>query len=529
MQKTDSPAYEVEFKGVSKIFGDFYANKGISFGVEKGTLHALIGENGAGKSTLMKTLFGLYNPDEGEIYLKGKRSSIRSPIQAMAHGIGMVHQHFMLAGPLTALDNVILGFEPGPRLFKIDRARAKKDLNQIAIDNGLKFEKWDAPVNSLSVGEQQKLEILKLLYRNSDFLILDEPTAVLTPQEVDELFENLFHLKKAGKTILLISHKLREVMQFCDNVTVIRRGEFIASRAVKDTNADELAELMVGRHVELKDLGHRAMFANADRPNFIDVKNLNLNGVSESVKNISLNVMPGEILGIAGVQGNGQSELFNYLISPAAYQGKHRGQYKIKGKDVSEAPSTYLHSMKVGIVQEDRQREGLLLDESLIENLFLGQQEDYRYRSGFLNQLVVRRDRLFQAMKKHIESFDIRPPHPSVWPSKMSGGNQQKVLLARALDHQPDVLLISQPTRGIDVGAIERIRKKILDERNQGKAVLLVSTELDELITLSDRIVVFYHGEIHGEFSRREFDEYAIGKVMGCGRADSTAQLGGSQ
>jgi len=514
--KTDPQSIpEIEFQKVSKRYGDCISNQDISFSVKRGSIHALVGENGAGKSTLMKSLFGLIKPDSGEILVRGRSTRYRSSMDAMKDGIGMVHQHFMLADAESALDNIILGSEPGFRWFRIDRKLARSRLQELSDRNAFGFSKWDSPVRSLSVGEQQKLEILKLLYRNSQCLILDEPTAVLTPQEIDDFFKNLVQLKAQGKTILLISHKLREVMQFADRITVIRRGHCIADREAKDTNESELAELMVGRKIHLDDLGHRKVFANADRPAQVEVRGLTLLGGVEKVSNVSFSVAPGEIVGVAGIHGNGQSELFRYLIAPSVFSGEVRGNYLVDKKIVTRSVPEHLHACGIGVVQEDRQVEGLLMHESLSENLFLGQQKDPRYLKGFL----VSRQKLATRMDDLNKRFDIRPHSHAVWASRLSGGNQQKLLLARALDHSPKILLIAQPTRGVDIGAIENIRKRILEERNNGCAILLVSTELDELTSLSDRILVFFNGEISATFQRKEFDEYAIGKAMGGGHA----------
>ncbi len=503
----------LEFRGVSKRFGSFYANRDLSFEVRAGSIHGLIGENGAGKSTAMKVLFGIHPADEGEILVGGKPVRIKSPVHAMKHGIGMVHQHFMLAGPETVLDNIILGHEPG--FFGINREKARVTLRKISSDYGLSFDRWDSPVSELSVGEQQRVEILKLLYQRSEVLILDEPTAVLTPQEVKELFQNLRRLKDEGKTILLISHKLKEVLEFTDSVTVMRRGEGVGTKITSETNEDELAQMMVGRPVSFTYQGERKIFATAGgatRP-VLAVKGLSVESSSEPVRDVSFEIRPGEILGIAGVQGNGQTTLLRYLTHPARFEGSSEGLILLKGKDASRFDPLSLRDAGVGLVPEDRLSEGLLLHQDLTENFLLGQHRDPRYGTrGFLNRGVVR-----TRVEEKIKEFDIRPPFTTVWTGRMSGGNQQKLVIARALDSNPDVLLIAHPTRGVDVGAIEKIHEAIMQERNRGKAVLLFSSELDELIDLSDRILVFYNGSVRATYARSEFDAWSMGRVMGGG------------
>ncbi len=502
----------LEFHGVSKRFGNFFANRDLSFTVQAGTIHGLIGENGAGKSTAMKALFGIYPVDSGEILLKGKPVRIKSPIQAMKLGIGMVHQHFMLAGTETVLDNIILGHEPG--FFRINREKAKSELQKISETYGLKFDKWNDPVSELSVGEQQRVEILKLLYQRSEILILDEPTAVLTPQEVKELFQNLKRLKEEGKTILLISHKLKEVLEFTDSITVMRRGESVGTCVTAETNEDQLAQMMVGRPVSFTYQGERKIFAQSESARAkLRVQDLSIESQTEPVHQVSFDLKPGEILGIAGVQGNGQTELLRYLTHPARYSRKARGGYLLDGRDVSDLGPLELREKGIGLVPEDRLSEGLLLHQDLTENFLLGQHRDPRY----VNQGMIQRAKVRSVVESKIKEFDIRPPYTTVWTARMSGGNQQKLVIARALDSNPDVLFVAHPTRGVDVGAIEKIHDAIMQERNRGKAILLFSSELDELIDLSDRILVFYNGRARAEFGRREFDPWAMGRVMGGG------------
>lgn len=502
----------VQFKQVSKAYGDCVSNHDLSFEVKKASLHGLIGENGAGKSTAMKALYGMIAIDSGEIWIHGKKVILKNPIQAMKCGVGMVHQHFMLAPTETVLDNLILGREPG--FLWISRERAQAELEAISNQYGLNFNRWNDLVSGLSVGEQQRVEILKLLYQKSDILILDEPTAVLTPQEVVGLFKNLKRLNEEGKTIILISHKLKEVLQFTDSVTVMRRGTAISTLSTKDASEDSLAQLMVGREVSFKHEGERKMFANAgSQASRLRVTNLSVTGGSENVSKVSFALKPGEILGVAGVQGNGQSELLRVLSNPVKYLGRLHGEIEINGRDVTGHSPTELRNSGVGLVPEDRLSEGLLLNQDMGGNFLLGQQEDPRYQKlGFINFKKMR-----AVTEAKIKEYDIRPTDTRTALRRMSGGNQQKLVIARALDSDPSILFFAHPTRGVDVGAIEKIHDSIMKQRNQGKAVLLFSSELDELMDLSDRLIVFYNGEIKAEFSRSEFDAWAIGKVMGGG------------
>lgn len=502
----------IEFRKVTKRFGGFTANRDLSFSVKKGSIHGLIGENGAGKSTAMKVLFGIHPADSGEILIEDRPVRISNPVHAMKTGIGMVHQHFMLAGPETVLDNIILGHEPG-RVF-IGRSQAEAELRSIARTYGLDFERWDRPVSELSVGEQQRVEILKLLYQRSKVLILDEPTAVLTPQEVKDLFGNLVRLKKEGKTIILISHKLKEVLGYCDEITVIRRGETVGTRKAAETDEAELARMMVGRDVSFTYQGERKVFAVAEgmRP-LVRVDKLSIESTTEPLREVSFELRPGEILGIAGVQGNGQSTLLRALSHPAHHRARWSGSYQFNGKDHSESDPIRLRNAGLGLVPEDRLSEGLLLNQDMTENFLLGQHEDPRYsKNGFLLRAKAR-----AVTESKIKEFDIRPPYTTVWAGRMSGGNQQKLVIARALDPGPSVLYIAHPTRGVDVGAIEKIHDAMVQERNRGRAILLFSSELDELIDLCDRMLVFYNGGVRAEFARSEFDPWTIGRVMGGG------------
>jgi ABC-type uncharacterized transport system ATPase subunit len=522
----------IEFRGVSKQFGSFFANRNLNFRIAPGSIHGLVGENGAGKSTAMKLLFGLYPATDGQIFIQGKETKIKSPIHAMKLGIGMVHQHFMLATSETVLDNIVLGHEVGYAFQQIlNRKEARRQLTEISNRYGLKFSKWDAFVSDLSVGEQQQVEIIKLLFQKSDVLILDEPTAVLTPQEVIELFQNLKRLKDEGKTIVLISHKLKEVLAYTDEITVLRRGETVGTVQTSAVTEDQLAEMMVGRKVSFHYSGERRIAAGMNRPQkpVLEIKNLTLRSPSTALKNsnknllsqISFQLRPGEILGIGGVQGNGQTELLKYLAHPENFASVSEGEYRIQGLHADGLDPQGLRRKGVGLVPEDRHAEGLLLNQDMTENFLLGQQQDPRYvdfgltagvLSGTINRTQVRKQ-----LDQKIKDFDIRPTTSQTLTGSMSGGNQQKLLLARSLDADPSILLIAHPTRGVDVGAIELIHDVIMKERNRGRSIVLFSSELDELFDLSDRLLVFYDGKIAAEFARSQFDPWVVGRVMGGG------------
>lgn len=517
----------IEFKKVSKRFGNFYANRELSFKVQSGTIHGLIGENGAGKSTAMKILFGLQTATEGEIFYLGKKIQFSSSVQAMKAGIGMVHQHFMLAGPETVLDNIMLGHEVLSFGFWLNRTQVKKELHQISEHYGLGFKKWDAKITELSVGEQQKVEIIKLLYQKSNVLILDEPTAVLTPQEIQTLFVNLRKLKEEGKTIIIISHKLKEILELTDEVTVMRKGEGVGTLPTQQATEDILAEMMVGRKVSFTYEGIRKMLANTEslRP-LLKVRDLSVPS-SEPLSHVSFEVKPGEIVGVGGVQGNGQSTLLKFLTNPYSFEVhskiKVSGRYEIHGQHANYDRPEELRKRGVGWVPEDRHLEGLLLQENLVENFLLGQQHDPRYTWNqfgidWLNRKAVR-----ATLENKIHELDIRPVDTRTLTEKMSGGNQQKLLLARALDPKPTLLFIAHPTRGVDVGAIEKIHDLMMYERNQGRGILLFSSELDELIDLADRTLIFYEGKIQGEFHRRNYDAWEMGRVMGGGLVSNKA------
>ncbi len=497
----------IELVGISKSFGPVQANKDIHLAVRRGTIHGIVGENGAGKSTLMSILYGFYQADSGEIRIDGRPLTIPDSQAAIAAGIGMVHQHFMLVEPFTVLENVILGAEDGP-LLRPSLAKARAELTRLAQEYELQVDP-DAVVGELSVGFQQRVEILKALYRECDILILDEPTGVLTPAEADHLFRILEHLKAEGKTILLITHKLREIMAVTDEVSVMRRGEMVRTLATASTSPAELAELMVGRRVLLRVEKTPA----TPGPVVLEVEDLNLTddkGV-DRLKSVSFSVRAGEIVGIAGVAGNGQSELLEVLagIRPAT-----SGTVRLDGKSLDLSRSTNADDRRdagIAHVPEDRHRRGLVMAFAAWENACLGYQREGRFEGP-----VFTLDRT--AMRDHaregIARFDIRPPSCDLKTANFSGGNQQKIVIAREMERDPEVLLVGQPTRGVDIGAIEFIHQQIVALRDRGKAILLVSVELDEIQALSDRIVVMFDGRISGERMAGETDERELGLLM---------------
>jgi simple sugar transport system ATP-binding protein len=471
-----------------------------------GTIHGIIGENGAGKSTLMSILYGFYKADAGEIFISGQKTAIPDSQAAIAAGIGMVFQHFKLVENFTVLENVVLGAEDSG-LLRPSLARARRELKALADEYELNVDP-DAIIEDIGVGMQQRVEILKALYRRADILILDEPTGVLTPAEADHLFRILENLKREGKTIILITHKLREIIDATDTVSVMRRGEMTATVKTSETSPQKLAELMVGRKVSLQVEKSPAQVRDV----ILDVQNLNVTdekGVHR-VKDVSFNVRAGEILGIAGVSGNGQSELLEVL---GGYE-KGSGTITVNGQpiDLTGAKSDGRSRRERGIahVPEDRQREGLIMDYHAWENVAFGYHHDPKYQNGmFMNNAAIKADTV-----EKMERFDVRPPDPRLAAKSFSGGNQQKIVLAREIERNPDLLLIGQPTRGVDIGAIEFIHQQIVALRDQGKAILLVSVELEEILALSDRIAVMFDGRMMGERRPQDTDEKELGMMM---------------
>lgn len=483
----------VEFRGISKYFGDVKANSNISFSITAGSIHGIVGENGAGKSTAMKILFGLYRPDEGEIFVNGQPVQFHSSIDAMTAKIGMVHQHFMLAEPFTALDNILLQ-QKGSAFSVLPRDEQRTRLAEIAQRYGFDIN-LDAKVEDLSVGAQQRIEILKILSQDSQILILDEPTAVLTPQEVQDLFKNLQRLKEEGKTILIITHKLKEVMALTDEVTVFRAGQVVAHKKTSETSTGDLAAVMVGRC--LLTPPERTTVVNSDKT-VLQAANLNAGLGSHKIQDISFTVHGSEIVGIAGVEGNGQDVLIRALLDPHSLNKKSfSGELKVHGK--------------MGSFPEDRLRFGVLPSRPIWENFLLGQQKIARFARG----IFLKTKDILLATQEAMESYDVRPRNAFLAFEKLSGGNQQKLVVARALLQKPDFVIAAQPTRGVDIGAIEFIHNELRRCRDEGSGVLLISSELDELMTLSDRILVLYKGRLVAEFARQQFDEIALGAAMG--------------
>ncbi len=496
-----SPA--IELIGIDKRFGQVHANKDVNIAVAQGSIHGIIGENGAGKSTLMSILFGFYSADKGEIRVKGKPVKIKSSSDAIALGIGMVHQHFMLVDTFTVLENVILGVEGGA-LIGPALAKARAELQRLAHDYELDVDP-DAIVGELPVGLQQRVEILKALFKGADVLILDEPTGVLTPDEADHLFRILAQLRAEGKTVILITHKLREIMAITDRVTVMRRGAVVANFETAKTNVAELADAMVGRHVLLRVEKKPATPGET----VLEVKNVtwkDRKGITR-VDNVSFSVRKGEIVGIAGVSGNGQSELLDVIsgiVRPAS------GEVIFEGKEIGHlADPAHVRDEGLAHVPEDRQHRGLIKNFDASESMILGWHRQEELGHGFR----LDRAKVIARAKSEMEGFDVRPPDPLLKSSKFSGGNQQKIILAREMLSNPDLLIVGQPTRGVDIGAIEFIHRRLIALRDEGKAILLVSVELDEIRSLSDRILVMFAGRIMGERGP-EADERDIGLLM---------------
>ncbi len=496
----------IEMKGISKSFPGIKANDDISLSVKQSEIHVLLGENGAGKSTLMNILYGLYQPDEGQIFVKGKAIHITNPNVAISHGIGMVHQHFMLVQPFTVAENIVLGSEP-KKGTSLDLEKAIKDVEELSKKYELKVDPR-AKISDISVGMQQRVEILKTLYRGADILILDEPTAVLTPQEIEELGVIMKSLVSQGKTIILITHKLKEVMAMSDRVTIIRRGRVIDTLDTEGTNIDELAEKMVGRKVSLQ-VEKSDKEASTPVLEVKGLKALDTRGL-EAVKGVDFQVKGGEILGIAGVDGNGQTQLLQAITG---LQKPTAGEVLLNGKEITSLPPKDVIQSGIGHIPEDRHKRGLVLNFSLAENSILGDHRNKKFRNRFgLNYAKIR-----EYSRKLIHDFDVRTPNENVAARALSGGNQQKLIIAREVDRDPSLCIAAQPTRGLDVGAIEFVHKRLVDLRDSGKAVLLVSLELDEIMSLSDRIAVMYDGKIVAIVDAKEATEKKLGILMAGG------------
>jgi general nucleoside transport system ATP-binding protein len=506
---------KVELKGITKRFPGVVANKDVDLSVSGGEVLALLGENGAGKSTLMNVLFGLYAPSEGEIVVDGAPVSFASPADAIAAGIGMVHQHFMLVPVFTVTENIMLGLEPTGRAGLLDRKRARSRLSALSEDFGLRVDP-DAMVEDLPVGVQQRVEILKALYREADCLILDEPTAVLTPQEIEDLMRIIKSLKESGRSIIFISHKLKEVLQVADRIVVLRRGEVVGSTKPQDTEERKLAAMMVGREVQLEVdkteakpgdpvLEVRDMEVVDDRGQLV-------------VDHVSFEVRAGEILAIAGVQGNGQTELIEAI---AGMRRVISGRVLLGEKDVTGVSPRVLFHRGMAHVPEDRQADGLVGTFSVADNLVLNRYRDRPFARG----IIVNRDAVRDSAAKLVDEFDIRTSSITTPAASLSGGNQQKVIVAREFTHADKLLIASQPTRGLDVGSIQYIHGRIVAKRDEGAGVLLISSELDEIMSLADRIAVMYQGQIVGILDRKDATRDKVGLLM-AGHAEGEASTG---
>ena len=494
----------LELKGITKRFPGVLANDHIDIQLNKGEILALLGENGAGKTTLMNILYGLYKPDEGEIFINGKKIEVASPIDAIRSGIGMVHQHFMLIPVFSVTDNVMLGEETIHNGIFLDRKKAADRIREISDLYKLNINPDDM-LEDLPVGLQQRVEIIKLLFRNADILIMDEPTAVLTPQEVDELFKILKILVEQGKSIIFITHKLREVMECADRIEVIRQGKVVGSTTPAAASPEKLASMMVGREVELK----TAKKACNPRGNVLTVENLSVKDLHNHtmVDDVSFEVQSGEILGIAGVQGNGQTELVRAITG---LRTPSSGKILITGKDVTKASPRKITELGTAHIPEDRQLDGLVLAEPVADNLVL----NTYYHPPFAKGVILQRKAIVENADQLIKKFDIRTPGQATLVNYLSGGNQQKVIIAREFSRPIKLLIASQPTRGLDVGSIEYIHNRIVEKRDQGCAVLLVSTELDEIMQLSDRIAVMYRGKILTTVNAKEVSKEDLGLLM---------------
>jgi simple sugar transport system ATP-binding protein len=499
----DTLQYKIEMNNITKSFGTLIANDQVTLKVKPGEIHALLGENGAGKSTLMSILFGLYQAEEGEIKIDGQIVNINNPNDATQYGIGMVHQHFKLVDTFTVLENIILGVEETKKGF-LFYENSRKKLEDLIEKYNLKVN-LDALIKDIHVGQQQKVEILKMLYRDSDILIFDEPTAVLTPQEIKELMSIMKNFAKEGKTILLITHKLNEIKEVADSVTVLRRGKYIGTELVKDITTHQMAEMMVGRDVSFTIEKEPVQAENIK----LDIKNLELvESNQRKIKNVSFHVKSGEIVGIAGIDGNGQTELIKTIsgLTPTT-----SGEIYIEGVNLAKSSIRKRYEQGLSHIPEDRQKYGLILDFDLQSNLIL---QNY-YLNDFQKFGLQNKENILNHANQLIEEFDIRSEKGAKTSVRsMSGGNQQKAILSREMSKAHSILIAVQPTRGLDVGAIEYIHKKLLEERKNGKAVLLVSYELDEIMNLSDRIYVMYEGEIVAEIDPKKTSFNEMGLYM---------------
>ncbi|MGE8079092.1 ABC transporter ATP-binding protein [Peribacillus loiseleuriae] len=495
--------YVIEMLNIRKEFPGIVANDNVTLQVKKGEIHALLGENGAGKTTLMNVLFGLYQPEKGEIRVNGEPVKITNPNIANDLGIGMVHQHFMLVDPFTVTENIILGKEPS-KAGKINLKDASKKVRELSERYHLSVDP-DAKIKDISVGMQQRIEILKTLYRGAEILIFDEPTAVLTPQEIKELMMIMKSLVNEGKSIILITHKLKEIMEVCDRVTVMRKGVGIGTVNVSESDPNSLASLMVGRDVVFKTEKKEASPAAV----VLDINGLSVKDARgiQAVNHLSLSVRAGEIVGIAGIDGNGQTELIEAITG---LKKTISGSIKINGKEIQNLKPRKISESGVGHIPEDRHKHGLVLDYSIGENIVL---QTY-YQKPLSKSGVLNYSKIYDQARSIISEYDVRTPSEYTPARALSGGNQQKAIIGREVDRNPDLLIAAQPTRGLDVGAIEFIHKRLIEQRDNGKAVLLISFELDEILNVSDRVAVIYEGEIVAIVNPRETTEQELGLMM---------------
>ncbi|XOQ48802.1 MAG: Ribose import ATP-binding protein RbsA [Eubacteriales bacterium] len=504
-----SSDYAVQMHGITKVFGSFCALNNVHLDVKKGTIHAILGENGAGKSTLMNVLYGLYQADAGEIFLNGEKVNIKNPNIAIEHGIGMVHQHFMLVENFTVTQNIILGNEVTNQFGVLNMKKAREEILEIVQKYGLEVDP-DAKIEDISVGMQQRVEILKALYRGVDLLILDEPTAVLTPQEIDDLIQIMHNLISDGKTIIIITHKLKEIKASADVCTIIRRGEYVDTVSVADVDEEELATKMVGHAVQL------VVEKTPAKPGDVvfEIDNLTVKDERklDAVKNLSLKVRKGEIVGIAGIDGNGQKELVEAITNLTKAES---GTIKINGVEIQNTTPRNVIDHKISTIHEDRQKRGLVLPFTVAENMVIEKYREQPYsKGGMLNSSEI-----LAFTKNLIKEYDIRPENCENQAARgLSGGNQQKVIIAREISNEPDLLIAVQPTRGLDVGAIEYVHKTLIRERDKGRAILLISLELDEVMNVADTIAVIYAGSIVSTFKQGEVDENTIGLLMAGGK-----------
>lgn len=489
--------FAIEMKNITKKFPGVLANDQINFNVEKGEIHSLLGENGAGKTTLMNVLFGLYKPEEGEIFLEGKKVDIKNPKQALKKGLGMVHQHFMLINRMTVLENIILGM--GDQLA-LNKKEHKRSINQLAEKYDFAID-IDEKIENLSVGMKQRVEILKTLYRGTEIIIFDEPTAVLTPGEVEELYNILNLLREQGKTVIFITHKLNETMEIADRITVLRNGKKVSTLKKEETNTNKLAQLMVGREVDFEVEIEEKEPGNE----ILKIKNLKL--LSDKDKTINLRVQQGEIVGVAGVEGNGQLELEEMIMGLKKVE---KGYIALNNKEITDSSTKERKKTGIAYIPSDRHNRAILKNFTIRENMMLG----YHYEPPFCKNHIIQADILKKHSEKIISDYNIKTTDTGQLLKNLSGGNQQKVVLGREVSQKPEFVLAAQPTRGLDIGAIEYIHNLLLDLRDDNKGILLISADLNEIIKLSDRIAVLYEGQIMGSKDKKDFTREEIGMLM---------------